>query len=643
MVLSRLRSGSHARAPRIVLSALFGFALGPSLPDEGHSQLEESPNPHVQLAPQLVVQPPLEVVVVPPLEVVVVPPPQPVLLPSASIQIAAPACLPVGDNGVVTATVTGDEPGSRVLVFFRRVQSERPDHYYVEARPVDEGVYRALLPKASPALGDSSEKSRLIFEHTQRLRAIAAEAPSSSPPPPSVALDPERLERLVERLSTSRFEPAEVYAELRDVRGQVGATSAAVILPVEAGCEVGSIPVAGGAENMVIGETAFWQAEQPPFHWECDGIQTREFRGRLFQDPICRDYFVPFEPRLKTMSQQVVLPGEATFRNVTVFYGTDRQRTGSLEPAERYGSGRGPLEVGTCEVTIPVDHEPGELESPSWFERPDPAKHILLLSVTPKSRSLFAGELAQGVAADLGREALVFVHGYNVSFENAARRTAQMASDLDFRGAAVMYSWPSQADLAKYPVDEANIRWTVPHLREFLDLVARQSGAQRIHLIAHSMGNRAMTEVLLRYAAEESLAPGSAPRFNQIALVAPDVDADVFREDIAPRIRPISERVTLYASANDKALKVSKGVHGHPRAGDLSSGIVVSTGVETIDASNVDTSLLAAIDLGHSYFAEQPTVIEDLKQLLAGRSPTERALAARSGLGGTYWVFHPPD
>ena len=52
-----------------------------------------------------------------------------------------------------------------------------------------------------------------------------------------------------------------------------------------------------------------------------------------------------------------------------------------------------------------------------------------------------------------------------------------MAADLQFDGAPVMYSWPSQATLAGYPVDEANIRWTVPHLQQFLDLVVECSGA----------------------------------------------------------------------------------------------------------------------------------------------------------------------
>jgi len=504
-----------------------------------------------------------------------------------TITIEPIRCLPLGGNGVVAARVKNEPLAARVRIYFRRVSAGRPDFYYVKAHATGDGIHRALLPR--PAAAGSSQ------------------------------------------------EPVELYAALVDHQGQGLARSTSKTVPVTETCLRASHPVVGEALNLTLGETTPFQGEEPPFHFECTGIVTREFFGRLFQDPICRDYFVPFEPRSQPISIRSKPIGSAKFRNVTVFYGTDRQRTGSTEPAEFYLGGRGPLEVGTCEVTIPASHRVGELESAGIFEKPDPEKHIILLTVTPRPEVAFVSELAARVRADSAREVLIFIHGYNVSFEDAARRTAQMAADLQFDGAPVMYSWPSQASLAGYPVDEANIRWTVPHLQQFLDLVVENSGASKVHLVAHSMGNRAVTEVLLRYATAAVQSPGASPQFNQIVLVAPDVDADVFRDEIAPRIRPLGERITLYASANDKALKVSKGVHGYPRAGDLSSGIVITDGVETIDASDVDTSLLNAIGLGHSYFAEQPTVIDDLRFLLEGKSPTRRGLVGRNAVGGSYW------
>lgn len=105
--------------------------------------------------------------------------------------------------------------------------------------------------------------------------------------------------------------------------------------------------------------------------------------------------------------------------------------------------------VGTCEVSIPRDHRVGVVERPVWWRfefRPDPNKHIVLHSISPSTTSAFLAELNGRLDRSQTRMAFVFVHGFNVSFEDAALRTAQLAYDLDFDGAPLMYSWPSSAD-----------------------------------------------------------------------------------------------------------------------------------------------------------------------------------------------------
>ena len=162
-----------------------------------------------------------------------------------------------------------------------------------------------------------------------------------------------------------------------------------------------------------------------------------------------------------------------------------------------YGGGRGELELGACEVSVPKDHQVGELESPSVLRlefREDPERHVVLLGVHPEPAAEFYANLQACIAKSTGKEALVFIHGYNMGFETAVRRTAQIAYDLKFDGAPIVYSWPSQEGLLSYTVDETNVAWTVPHLKDFLLGVARQSGAKSVHLIAHSMGNRALTD-----------------------------------------------------------------------------------------------------------------------------------------------------
>jgi len=312
--------------------------------------------------------------------------------------------------------------------------------------------------------------------------------------------------------------------------------------------------------------------------------------------------------------------------------------TGVAESRRTYGNERGALEMGTCRVSIPKDHEVGEVERPSIFRlefHEDPTRHVVLINVERQAEDAFYAALKDRIGRSGRKEAFVFVHGFNVTFEAAARRTAQLAYDLEFDGAPVFYSWPSQGGLLKYAVDETNVVWTVPHLKEFLTGIARRCDAEAVHVIAHSMGNRALTAALESLASE---LPDEHPMFREVLLTAPDIDADVFRSQIAPAIVKTAQRVTLYASSNDEALAMSKRVHGYPRAGESGPGLVVVPGIDTIDVSSVDTSLI-----GHSYYGSNDTVIADMIGLLRDASPPDHRRWLRPRRLGRmlYWVFSP--
>lgn len=305
-------------------------------------------------------------------------------------------------------------------------------------------------------------------------------------------------------------------------------------------------------------------------------------------------------------------------------------------PMLEYGNGRGEFVMGTCEVSIPRDHQVAELEAPSVFKLDfveDPTRHVMLMDIEEKDSETFFSQLRNRVEQGVSKDAFVFVHGFNVTFKDAARRTAQLAYDLKFQGAPIFYSWPSQGGLFQYAVDETNVVWTVPHLREFLKEIASQSGARSIHLIAHSMGNRALTSALRELSFETQ---GMPPLFHEVVLTAPDIDAEIFRRDIAPAIVNTAKRVTLYASSNDEALLLSKQVHGYPRAGDTGDDLVVIPGIETIDVSAVDTSLL-----GHNYYGDNATVISDMIDLVRNsKSAQERRWLEMAPFNDLlYWVF----
>src|SRR5262249_46174327 len=133
---------------------------------------------------------------------------------------------------------------------------------------------------------------------------------------------------------------------------------------------------------------------------------------------------------------------------------------------------------------------------------------------------------------------------------------------------------------------------------------------------------------------------GSSNVFRELILTAPDIDADTFKNDIAPAILNDVKRVTLYASSQDKALDLSESVHGYPRAGDTRDGIIIVPPMETIDASAVDTSLV-----GHSYFADRSSVISDIYYLIQDSKPASDrfGMMAEKRYGKQYWIFKPRD
>jgi esterase/lipase superfamily enzyme len=321
---------------------------------------------------------------------------------------------------------------------------------------------------------------------------------------------------------------------------------------------------------------------------------------------------------------------------VPVFYATDRNRITYAPLA--YGGEREPakqLHLGRIDVSVPRDHHSGNVERPSiWtFWREDPDKHFVIVKATEQGYDQFYTQVREVVAHSTRKEAFVFVHGFNVTFESAVYRTAQIAYDLAFDGAPILYSWPSVGTPTGYPVDANNSEWTIDRLHWFLEDVAARSGANYIHVIAHSRGNWPLMNALRSIATEPRTDP--RPRFSQVVLTAPDVDADNFRL-LAQAFSALAERTTLYASAHDEALTISKQYQGYQRAGDVTPQIVTVNGVDSIDVSDVDTSLL-----GHSYYGDNGSVVSDIRRLLStGLGPDRRCgLRAVTNTAAQYWTF----
>lgn len=322
-------------------------------------------------------------------------------------------------------------------------------------------------------------------------------------------------------------------------------------------------------------------------------------------------------------------------RQVDIFFATNRAP--EIDSGNYFGTERGEMSFGISHVGIPPGHIMGRKEQPSVFKfqwSPDEHKHIKVRDVLRLTQKDFLQRLTEAVSESPGGKIMIFVHGYNMEFNQAARDVAQFANDLKFSGPVLLFSWPSQGGLTAYTVDETNAEWAQADFVELLNTLLETVAAQNVYLVAHSMGNRILGRGMTTLAGDRL--SGDLIVFREIVMIAPDIDADVFRLDIAPRLERTGIHVTLYASSDDRALMASKAFHGYARAGDAGDGLLVVDGVETVDASDVSAGLL-----GHSYFAEDRRIMEDIFSLLqtSQRADHRFGLEAVDSAAGRYWTF----
>lgn len=536
------------------------------------------------------------------------------------------------------------------------------DNRFQPAPSVEPAVAETPLPPAAGAIRSADVPANAMESLTMQPPADVPRAPEStmaaampykprasvnrirSAPLPETMSAPAMAEAVPERVAQSPGATLELTAPLQ--------TYSMVVEPEETAPTAVAAPSAAIDESTLAGEVAaaespyvtmnvFYGTDRAPANRPQLGVTS--FLGPFGAAVISISLAVTFWLAARRMMRPWLGRSLATISTVVslvllaaAMHATLRMVELAYQPGKTYSNRRGTLEVGTCEVTIPRIHKEGLLESPSLVRlefRQDKAKHIVFAGATPLPWDSFQQQLRQRVSSSSRRDAFVFVHGFNVSFEEAARRTAQIAYDLKFDGAPIFYSWPSQGGLMQYTVDETNVEWTVPHLKRFLLDVSEQSGAQSVHLIAHSMGNRALTNALRGIAHEFD---GYGVPFNEVVLTAPDIDAEVFRRDIAPSIVRVAGRVTLYASSNDEALIASRRIHGFPRAGDSGADLLVLPGIDTIDVSRVDNTFL-----GHSYYASNAAVLSDLVDLLKNSKPPEQRNWLRAIKQGpqNYWLL----
>ena len=218
-----------------------------------------------------------------------------------------------------------------------------------------------------------------------------------------------------------------------------------------------------------------------------------------------------------------------------------------------------------------------------------------------------------------GDEALIFVHGYNTSFDEGLSRLAQLKWDLQYHRPAILFSWPSRDDLLSYVFNSNSALYARKHFIELIKILEQECDVKKLNIVAHSMGNLVVVDALSEYA------KSNVPlQIAQLIMAAPDMDSDLYRQDIKNLSKSV-EGMTLYASANDKAMLASRLVAQGRRAGDVVDGVpVLAPGVEAIDVSAIGDDMFA---LNHDTFATKRPLIDDMHLILEGVRPPNKRLA----------------
>ncbi len=280
----------------------------------------------------------------------------------------------------------------------------------------------------------------------------------------------------------------------------------------------------------------------------------------------------------------------------------------------------GPLARLAVEVNIPTDHRIGVIERPWGGASFDADVHLGVLRLRAYSAERVASRLRKALAAAGTGRVLVVVHGYNVGFQESVLRTAQVAYDCLFPGLPVCFTWPSGSGLgtARYAIAEANAPTAATALAACLGELAVTPEVTEIVVLAHSMGVRATLDALAAAGTEVET------KVRGVALAAGDVGVGSFATIMQGPCAVYANRITVYASAQDVALKFSTLLH----KGESRIGLTVPTWQSPPGVARIDASGFGVDFAKHSYYGDDDHIISDLHGLLGGVPCSQRPLLA---------------
>ncbi|UOG77414.1 alpha/beta hydrolase (plasmid) [Hymenobacter tibetensis] len=347
-------------------------------------------------------------------------------------------------------------------------------------------------------------------------------------------------------------------------------------------------------------------------------------------------------------SKLMVIDKHSKGRFITVHYATDR----TIEPgsSSHYGgdfNGTGKPYYGTAKVLI-TDGPAKALGTRRQAIRGVYTEgNSEILGINRQDSLEFFRDLRAASSNNEGT-ALLFVHGFNNSFNDAVKRAAQLTYNIDYMGTTLLYSWPSntwdkeyltyayleqKVKIPPYVADATAARRSAKYLENYLAQVLDTARVKKLFIVAHSMGTLVLTSAL-KNLIKDSIIEGKTGRFSkikEIILAAPDIDLAEFRDDLSQELIKAELNVTIYVSGKDRAIKTSEleVTNNAVRLGGTANGVFIKPPIETVDATSACNDYLIKTQavrllgikifppirisgINHDYFVTKTLVLKDI-------------------------------
>ncbi|HMO47285.1 MAG TPA: alpha/beta hydrolase [Rubrivivax sp.] len=335
----------------------------------------------------------------------------------------------------------------------------------------------------------------------------------------------------------------------------------------------------------------------------------------------------------------------------------------TLLPSERLRMGVAHVRIGDETLDWDALHRLSTSDDPD--ERPIVQLEMLepLVSIGPQDQAAelpeakaFFALVDKALAASASQDLLVYVHGSNNTMPRGSAQAAQLRHFTGRRVVVLAFLWPSAGSILRYFTDVANAAASVDPFVRLIELLAANTQASNIDVLAYSAGAQIVSPGLARLGTPQ---PGESAaqlrrrlRLSQVYFAAPDIDTRRFVRELGAYVK-IVDRVSIAANLNDSALRFANIVHrasraGRPNPSELDAaqtGFLVKASQELgFDLIRVNPNEIPKLPAtSHDFWYEDPWVSSDLLGLMLLNAPPERrGLAAQDAAGVRYWSF-PPD